>query len=67
MASTQLIKCIQCGVPLANVDVSTGNGRIITIKKTEDGDITNIQKDSSFNLSDGISITCPCGTVNGIF
>jgi len=67
MAQTQLIKCIQCGLPLANIDTSTGKGRIITIKKVEGTDITNVEKESSFSLSDGITITCSCGTVNGIY
>jgi len=67
MASTQLIKCTQCGLPLANIDTSTGKGRIITIKKIEGADITNIEKESSFSLPDGKTITCSCGTVNGIY
>lgn len=67
MASTQLIKCIKCGLPLANIDTSTGKGRIITIKKTDAGDLTNVEKESSFNLLDGKTITCSCGTTNGIY
>lgn len=67
MAKTQLVKCISCGTPLANINTETGDIRLITIKRTEEGEIPLVQNDSNLNLTDNHQIVCSCGVTNGIY
>lgn len=70
MASTQSVKCINCGLLLAAINLKDESVRTIKLKLNVEGQVeeTTIASESSFNLSDGREIVCPgCGTANKIY
>jgi uncharacterized Zn finger protein len=68
MAQTQLVKCYNCGHVLASVNVSTTKVRLITTKQTDEGLITDVEREPSFALNDGMAIICgKCNTENAVY